>query len=127
MAITDIALALHWERSVAAKVIAGTRYEHPGQFFRIVGYRWQECSAGREIPIYCADGGEDKKRPRTTKARQAAQKRAHYRRNKARINAKASAKRSAGAAKEVNPWLQLAAPEMRPVMSRIARATGTTA
>jgi hypothetical protein len=117
MAISDIAAELDWPRTMVEKAIVGTRYEYPGRHFRIVSYRWQEYGQGREIPLYSAEGGEDKPRPQATKARHLAQKRAYYHRHKARINAATRARRQ-GAAASVNPWLQLAPPEVRPVMTR---------
>lgn len=117
MAITDIAAELDWPRPMVEKAIVGTRYKYPGRHFRIVSYRWQEYGPGREIPLYAADGGEDKPRPQATKARHLAQKRAYYYRNKARINA-ASRVRRLGVAASINPWMQLAPPGVRPVMTR---------
>ena len=120
MSISDIAESLGWIRDRVAKVVLSTRHEHKGKWFRIVGYHWQDNKQGREIPVYAAGGGEDRPRPQATKARHNAQKRAHYRRHSARINAKAKIKRDGGVT-ENNPWLQLASRDVRPFMSRETR------
>lgn len=118
MSITDIAAEMDWPRGTVEKAIVGTRHDYPGQHFQIVAYKWQEYGQGREIPIYAAQGGVDKPRPRASKERHRAQKRAYYARHKARINAKSRAKRL-GISAAPNPWLQLAHPDMRPFMSRV--------
>ena len=125
LSITDLALHMHWEREAVENVIRSTRSAKPGQIFRIVGQQWRDYGQGREIPIYAAEVGQDEPRKSASKRRHAAQKRAHYHRNSARINAKARAAR--GQAGETlastNPWLQLAPVEMRAVMSRIRTGT----
>lgn len=125
LSITDLALHMHWERSVVAHAILSARQQQPGQVFRIVARQWREYGQGREIPIYAAEAGKDERRRSATKERHAAQKRAHYHRNSARINAKAQAARSrtGETIASTNPWLQLAPVEMRAVMSRIRTGT----
>lgn len=100
-----------------------TRARHPGKFFRIVSYRRQVNVQGREIPIYAAQEGPDRARPRSqtgtaqTEERRAAQKRAYYHRHKASVAARRSTKPA-----EQNPWMQLAHKDVRPIMSRIGKS-----
>lgn len=127
LSITDLALHMHWDRPTVYNAISDARHGHPGKFFRIVDYQWQEYGQGREIPIYAAEAGEDKPRKNASKARHAAQKRAHYKRHSARIDARAKAKRDSlksAPIKSANPWLQLAHPDVRPLMTRIRTSTG---
>ena len=121
LSITDLALHMHWERPEVERVILSARYQYPGKVFRIVARQWREFGQGRETPIYAAEAGKDERRRSATKERRASQKRAHYHRNSARINAKAQAARSrtSETIASTNPWLQLAPVEMRAVMSRI--------
>ena len=124
LSITDLALHMHWERPVVERAILSARYQQPGQVFRIVARQWREYGQGREIPIYAAEAGQDHPRKGATKARHAAQKRAHYHRNSARINAKAQAARSSSGETiaNTNPWMQLAPVSMRAVMARMGKS-----
>ena len=123
MSISDTAQVMNLPRANVASAVASARQTHPGKCFRIVGYVWQEAGPGREIPLYSAQGGVDKPRPQAGQARHNAQKRAHYQRHKARINAKAAAKRAQRRGGVANPWAQLAPPALRAYMTKTARAT----
>lgn len=120
MTISDVAEALALPRQKVVTCIIGARYDFPKRWFKIVAYKWQEDGAGREIPIYSHEGGDDAKRPRYTAERKREQQRKYYRKHSARLNAKAQMKRRKGKT-SINPWLQLAPVEMRPVMSRATR------
>lgn len=116
MPITAIAEHLEWPREIVQRAIACARSDHPGEFFRITQYAWQESGSGGQIAFYSAPGGKDAPKPRASKKRINAQKLAHYYRHKAVISTRGAVKR-AGASMPRNPWLQLAASGVRHAMT----------
>lgn len=116
----ELAEHLNWEVAKVGTTIGSTRWLHPGKVFRIVGYE----QGVRVVAIFAAEAGEDAAPPRINKVRREKQKNARYRnKHRASINAKGRIKNAerAGVAVAVNPWINLAPPNMRATMSLVHR------
>lgn len=113
MTATEVAEHLELPQKIVRACIASTRWLLPQQVFRIVRYRPVTGYRGRDLPVYAAEAGPDATHIVNT-AKRRKQAEARYReKHRASINARG---RTAAMA-PVNPWLQLAPPEIRGAMS----------
>ena len=116
----EIADHLEWPLEKVSTTINSMRRARPGLLLRIVRYR-QEV---RVVAVFAAEAGEDAPRPRRDHKKRDKQKQNRYvDKNRAAINAKNRLRSAAESGKAVamNPWLQLAPPNMRPTVMRISR------
>ena len=116
----ELADHLGWPVKKAGTTISSTRNLKPGQVLRIVSYR----IGVRVVAVFAAEAGEDAAPPPINKKRREKQKNARYRnKHRATINAKARIKNAerAGVVVAVNPWINLAPPDMRATMARVHR------
>jgi len=115
----ELAEYLGWSTAKVGTTIATSRNLHPEKIFRIVGHRQVTGRRARDVAIYAAEAGPDvKKKPVDTAKRRKATE-ARYRENhraiiNARNQAASFAKKDSAA---INPWAQLAAPNLRAYMS----------
>ncbi|MBO9679521.1 MAG: hypothetical protein J7556_14865 [Acidovorax sp.] len=116
----ELAEYLGWPVAKVGTTIASTRWLLPGQVFRIVRYVAVTGRRGRDIAVYAAQPGRDASRKPADQTERRRQVQARYRENhRARINARARAQKARdGVPLVLNPWLQLAAPELRATMTR---------
>ena len=116
----ELAEYLGWSVAKVGTTIASTRWLLPGQVFRIVRYVPITGRRGRDVSVYAAQPGRDAPRKPSDQVERRRQVQARYRDNhRARINARARAQKARdGAPTVLNPWLQLAAPELRASMAR---------
>lgn len=119
MTVEEISDHLGWERAKATTTIGSTRWLLPQQVFRIVRYVQVTGRRCRDLAVYAAEAGTDAPKPAVNAAKRRKQTEERYRKkNRAIINARS---RASNAAKRgtyaVNPWMQLAAPQLRAVMS----------
>ena len=116
----ELAEHLDWTVAKVGTTIGSTRWLHPGKIFRIVRYE----QGVRVVAVFAAEAGEDAPMPWVNKRARQRKSNARWRdKNRASINAKnriTDAKR-AGRAVAVNPWSQLAPPDMRATMSFVHR------
>lgn len=122
MTIEEIAEHLGWERIKASTTIGSTRWLLPKQVFRIVGYVQVTGRRCRDLAVYAAEAGADMPKPAVNAAKRRKQTEARYRqKHRAIINARnrASTASKRGAA-TINPWMQLAPPQLRAFMSTAA-------
>jgi hypothetical protein len=111
--------------TAAASVITSTRYENPGQFFRIASYRKVTGRRAKREIVFEASAGPDAKRPVVDELADRRKRQIdYYKRNAARVNARSRARRAAAkGGQAVNPWAQLAHPDLKGYMCRIAANT----
>lgn len=126
----DLAEHLGWTPGKVGTTISSTRWLLPGQVFRIVRYR-DRIYQGRlqQVAVFAAEAGTDAVRPAMDADSRRLLINARYReKNRASINAKDRARRARaqGADVVVNPWLQLAPPNMRAAMSQRPPAPPST-
>ena len=113
MTKADIADYLELPQSIVGACLSSTRWLLPQQVFRIVRYKPVTGYRGRDLPVYAAEAGPDAVHI-VNPAKRRKQAEARYReKHRASINARG---RTAAMA-PVNPWLQLAPPEIRGAMS----------
>lgn len=116
----EVAEHLEWPLEKVSATINSTRHARPGLLLRIVHYR-QDV---RVVAVFAAEAGEDAPRPpRNHKKRNKLKAQRYLAKNRASVNAKNRLRTAAiaGVPIVVNPWLQLAPPEMRPTMTRVHR------
>jgi len=123
MTVEEIAEHLGWEGKKVSTTIGSTRWLLPEQVFRIVRYVQVIGRRSRDLAVYAAEPGVDAPKPPINAVKRRKQTEARYRdKHRAIINAR---NRASHAAKRgvviVNPWIQLAPPQLRAFMS----ATGT--
>ena len=113
MTAAELAEYLDLPKKVVCACIASTRWLLPQQVFRIVRYQPVTGRRGRDLSVFAAEAGADAPHYVNPKQRRK-QAEARYRtKHRAVINARSRAKSTA----PINPWLQLAAPEIRSAMS----------
>jgi len=120
----EIAEHLGWPIAKVGTTMSSTRWLLPGKVLRIVGYRAITGRYARDVAVFAAQAGPDLARPAAdpVQRRQAAQ--ARYRdKNRVAIKAAARLKRARDTGRDVvvNPWLDLAPPNMRAAMSQRSR------
>ncbi len=119
MTTVEIADNLEWPPELISSAIVFARRKSPNQVFRVVGYEPTVGHWGPDRPIYAAEAGEDIPKPQVRrKARERAKNRRWYAKHAAAEAAKKRAQRTGGG--PVNVWTQLAAPELRARMTRLA-------
>lgn len=126
--MTGDALAEHLDLTTrtVGTAISSARLQKPGEIFRVVRYQPVTGRRQADACVFAAEAGEDVPRTPYNKAKQRrrqAQAKARYRdKNRPAINAKSQIHKAArtGRAVAVNPWLQLAAPNVRATMARMA-------
>ena len=113
MTSEEVAEYLDLPQKVVRTCIASTRWLLPQQVFRIVRYQPVTGYRGRDLPVYAAEAGSDAPHI-VNRAKRRKQAEARYReKHRASINARGRATVMA----PVNPWLQLAPPEIRGAMT----------
>lgn len=118
MTAEEIAEYLDLSKKAVRACIASTRWLLPQQVFRAVRYQPVTGYRGRDLPVYAAEAGADANHI-VNPAKRRKQAEARYReKHRASINARGRATVMA----PVNPWLQLAPPEIRGAMSLQGRA-----
>lgn len=120
MHVRSLAEHLDWTVERAARTIINTRRLHPGKLIRVIGYERVQDGKGKDLSIYAAGAGDDIQRRAVHERRRRLTTQARYReRNRAIINAKHRAWRAKkkGEKAVVNPWMQLAHPEVRSFMT----------
>ncbi|ART57110.1 hypothetical protein CBP36_19585 (plasmid) [Acidovorax carolinensis] len=101
MSVPEIAEHLAWSRNRVNTCLTTARANHPGKFFKIVSYRMQQGVQGREIPVYAAQAGPDRRRPAFGAEHTKIRGQEYARRNRARA---AVARKRRRGMHEVNPW-----------------------
>lgn len=119
MTVDELAEHLGWERAKVTTTIGSTRWLLPQTVFRIVRYVQVIGRRSRDLAVYAAEAGDDAPKPPINTAKRRKQTEARYRKkHRALINARnqasSAAKRGTVA---INPWAQLAAPQLRAYMS----------
>lgn len=122
MTAKELAEYLGWGSRKVTTTIGSTRWLQPGLVFRIVRYVPVTGRRGRDLAVYAAEAGPDVPKPTVNAEKRRKQTEARYRRNhraiiNARNQASAAAKRGTTT---INPWAQLAAPQLRAFMSSTA-------
>lgn len=113
MTAKEIAEYLGLPQEIVNSCISSTRYHLPGQVFRVVRHQPVTGYRGRDLAVYAAEAGPDANHQVNRPARRK-QAEARYReKHRATINARSRI----AAMAPVNPWLQLAPPEIRGAMS----------
>lgn len=122
MTVVELADHLGWKRAKVGTTIGSTRWLLPEQVIRIVRYVPVIGRRGRDIAVYAAGAGADAPKPPTNTAKRRKQSEARYRhKHRAIINARNQATSAAKRGNSViNPWAQLAAPQLRAFMSSAA-------
>lgn len=121
MTVAELAEYLGWESAKVSATIASTRWLLPEKVFRIVRYAPVTGRRGRDVAVYAAEAGLDAHKSAVNASKRRKQTEARYRKNhRALINARgrasSAAKRGTSA---INPWAQLAAPQLRAHMSTV--------
>lgn len=117
----EIADYLDLSAEIVGACIASTRWLLPQQIFRIARYQPVTGRRSRDLAVYAAEAGADALHI-VNRAKRRKQAEARYReKHRASINARG---RTATMA-PVNPWLQLAPPEIRGAMSLQGRIQGS--
>lgn len=119
MTVEEIAEHLGWKGKKVSTTIGSTRWLLPEQVFRIVRYVQVFGRRSRDVAVYAAEPGADAPKRPINVAKRRKQTEARYRdKHRAIINAR---NRASYAAKRgevvVNPWIQLAPPQLRAFMS----------
>lgn len=122
MTVAELAEYLGWKSEKVTTTISSTRWLLPEQVFRIVGYVQVTGRRCRDLAVYAAEAGTDTPKPAVNATKRRKQAEARYReKHRAIINARNqagnAAKRGTAA---INPWAQLAAPQLRAFMSTTA-------
>lgn len=122
MTATELAEYLGWKSEKVTSTISSTRWLLPEQVFRIVRYVPVTGRRSRDLAVYAAEAGADAPKPAVNAAKRRKQAEARYRhKHRAIINARNQASSAAKrGAPTVNPWAQLAAPQLRSFMSTAA-------
>lgn len=122
MTVVELAEYLGWKSEKVTTTIASTRWLLPGLVFRIVRFVPVTGRRSRDLAVYAAEAGADVPKPTVNADKRRKQTEERYRRNhraiiNARNQASAAAKRGTTT---INPWAQLAAPQLRAFMSSAA-------
>jgi hypothetical protein len=122
MTAKEIADMLCIEAGSVASLITSNRHSAPGVHFRIAEYRKAQGRWARREVVFEASTEPDATRPVVDELKERRKRQAEYRRrNAARINARDRARRSiARGGQAVNPWAQLAHPDLQGYMVRVA-------
>lgn len=123
MTCAEVAEVLGWTVARTHGVIANTRRLQPNKVFRVIRYQ-RSVGKGKDASVYAARPGEDVPRPSVDQQARDKEKCQRYRdKHRATINARHRQARAAkaGSPAPQNPWMQLAAREVRPAMTLEAR------
>lgn len=113
MTAKEVAEYLDLPQKIVNASIASTRWLLPQQVFRVVRHQPVTGHRGRDLAVYAAEAGADAPH-HVNRAKRRKQVEARYReKHRASINARGRTLTST----PVNPWLQLAPPEIRGAMT----------
>ncbi|WP_054074780.1 ArsR family transcriptional regulator [Comamonas testosteroni] len=117
MTAKEIAEYLGMPKETVNSCISSTRFLLPEQVFRVVRHQPVIGYRGRDLAVYAAEAGPDATHQVNRPARKKQAEARYRKKHRATINARGLIASMA----PVNPWMQLAPPEIRGVMTIQAR------
>ena len=124
MTVHDIAELLDWPLARVQRTVSNTRALHPGEIFRVTGYKRAAEGKGKDASIYAAEAGPDQPRKTKVAHRLMLNRRRYKKKHSARINARTRAVRAdkAGRSAQANPWAGLMPVAVRSSVTRLGSA-----